>query len=403
MKRLWIVTELFYPEETSTAYILTKIANKLAENVEVHVICGPSSYQDSKSIEPKSIGKINPSVQIHRVSETKLDKNKLIMRILRFILLSCKLSRMLWKNLKSEDQVFIVTNPAPLLVLVSLIKKIKGNYLYILVHDVFPENTIPAKIISSEKSLFYRMLRSVFNKAYRSADKLIVLGRDMKDVMQQKLGDNPHNTQITIIENWAECDSIHAGFLKSDDCADLIDIQYAGNLGRVQGLMSLLEIIKNAKNEGLRFSFWGNGAVKKDMENYVELHDLKNIQFGGSYKRREQNSILNNCDLAIITLAEGMRGLGVPSKTYNILATGKPILFIGDLTSEVALLLKEHDVGYCFASNDKKGLLNFFQAISYNYRVEFEEKGRRARNLAEKLYSEHIILKKYSDLILSDK
>ena len=401
MKRLWIVTELFYPEETSTAYILTKIANKLAENVEVHVICGPSSYQDSQATGTKAIGEINPSVQIHRVSETKLDKNKIITRILRFILLSWKLSRMLWKNLKSEDQIFIVTNPAPLLLLVSLIKKLKGNYLYILVHDVFPENTIPAKIISSEKSLFYRMLRSIFNKAYRLADNLIVLGRDMKDVMQQKLGDNPHNTQITIIENWAECDSIHAEFLKSNDCAGFIDIQYAGNLGRVQGLMSLLEIIKNAKNKELRFSFWGNGAVKKDMEDYVELHDLKNIKFGGSYKRNEQNRILNDCDLAIITLAEGMRGLGVPSKTYNILAAGKPILFIGDLASEVALLINEYDIGYCFEPTDKEGLLIFFTSIHTTKRDEFILKGRKARQLAESLYSENVILNKYCDLVRS--
>ena len=44
MKKLWIVTELFYPEETSTAFILTKIANALSDKFDVNVICGPESY-----------------------------------------------------------------------------------------------------------------------------------------------------------------------------------------------------------------------------------------------------------------------------------------------------------------------------------------------------------------------
>ena len=34
----WIVSELFYPEEVSTGYVMTKIAEKLNETEEVGVI-----------------------------------------------------------------------------------------------------------------------------------------------------------------------------------------------------------------------------------------------------------------------------------------------------------------------------------------------------------------------------
>lgn len=403
MRRLWIVTELFYPEETSTAFILTKIANRLSKNLDVHVICAPSPSLKNHVMSVDESDKINPLIKIHRVSATKLNKNKLCTRILRFLLLSWKLSWMLWKNLRSDDKIFIVTNPAPLMLLVALIKKIKGNYLYILVHDVFPENTIPAKILSSNKSLFYKSLCFLFNQAYRLSDTLIVLGRDMKEVMQKKLGNNSRNTQISIIENWAEIDKVDAYFGKkeSEISQYKVEIQYAGNLGRVQGLLPLLELIKEACNKDLHFSFWGDGAIKEEMEQYVQTHNLLNVNFCGSYKRNEQNRILNECDLAIITLAEGMRGLGVPSKTYNILAAGKPILFIGDLTSEVALLIKEHQIGYCFAPTDKDNLLNFFRTINSKKLDEFIRKGRKARSLAETQYTESLILDKYCALIQS--
>ena len=49
-QRLWIISELFYPDETSTGYILTDMANKLVEKYDVHVICGPEIYDKKKSI-----------------------------------------------------------------------------------------------------------------------------------------------------------------------------------------------------------------------------------------------------------------------------------------------------------------------------------------------------------------
>ena len=65
-----------------------------------------------------------------------------------------------------------------------MLKKLK---LYILVHDVFPENTIPTGIIKSESSFLYKLISSIFNRAYSNTDNLIVLGRDMKEVVENKI------------------------------------------------------------------------------------------------------------------------------------------------------------------------------------------------------------------------
>ena len=294
MGRLIIVTELFYPEETSTAYILTKIANKISEKKEVLVICGPELYGSKKNKNANSLG-LNDSVTIKRVTGIKLDKNRLLLRLIRFIIVSLRLSVATCKNMRKGDTIFVVTNPAPLLLLISLIKTSK-NPFFILVHDVFPENLIPAHLLSSSQSLLYRIAKFFFDKAYRKADTLIVLGRDMEKVLKEKLGRNKNNTQIRIIENWADIDHIKIGqknyhsFLQNPK----IDIQYAGNIGRVQGLMSLLKIIKDIDNSDLRFSFWGEGAVKEKMKKFVYDHQMENVIFEGGYKREQQNDILNN-------------------------------------------------------------------------------------------------------------
>lgn len=388
-KRIIIISELFYPEENSTAYILTKIANKLAEKYQVIVICGPEFYQKSNNIKG---GYINPEIIINRISLPGLNKDKLLSRSLRMILITVKLFCTLCRIRKKNDILFSVTNPAPLLLLLALLKRFVSNPYCLLVHDIFPENTIPAKILKPS-DWSYRVLKKIFDAAYRQASVLVVLGRDMKMLMKKKLKSYPHHTEIEIIENWAEVDLVYPNITKSEQLE--INLQYAGNLGRVQGLMSLLEIIKSVQNPYLKFSFWGKGAMKKKMETFVASNQLNNVSFYDSFKRNEQNDVLAQCDLAIVTLASGMCGLGVPSKTYNIMAAGKPILFLGDSDSEVSLMIEESNIGYSFSMDNKEDILNFFNNLTLEKQKELQVKGHQARVLAEKKFSENVILEKY--------
>lgn len=155
-------------------------------------------------------------------------------------------------------------------------------------------------------------------------------------------------------------------------------------------------MFKQSKNKNLYLDIWGDGALKDKLIKYVEEIGLTNkINFFGNYSREEQNKILNYTDIALVTLSKGMYGLGVPSKTYNILAAGKPILFIGDLKSEIALLIQEESIGYCFSTEDKKGVIEFLNNLTINSLNQLEEMGKKARIIAERKYSEDIILSKF--------
>lgn len=397
MKKLWIVTELFYPEETSTAFILTKIANALSDKFDVNVICGPESYgRAALEDNPSTKLSLDGSIKIHRVSNCNLNKDKIFTRLLRFLIIGFKLSFSLWKNAKKQDRVFIVTNPAPLLISVALIKRIKKFPLYILVHDVFPENTIPAGVISSDKTFGYKLLRKCFNWAYKSADCLIVLGRDMRQIMKSKLGKNQNNTKIEIIENWAENDIAQ---LNPMNKSKNIVIQYAGNIGRVQGLKSFIQQYAEAMNPIVSLELWGDGAMRKELEEYAKENDVQNIFWGGKYSRSQQNEIFGRCDISLVTLSDGMFGLGVPSKSYNIMAASKPILFIGDLESEIAQTVKENNIGFCFAPNDCNGIIAFLKNLEKISKKKLSEMGQRASSLSKTKYSESEILNKFKNIV----
>ena len=396
-KNLWIVSEVFYPDETATSYILTKVAEQFAEAFDVHVICGPLDADCRKSNQL-----LDPQIHIHRCNYFAWNKNNLFTRVFRFFCISFVLIFSSFKQIKQGEDVLIVTNPAPMLLLFPLLKRWKKYRLTILVHDVFPENAIAAGIIKNKNSLFYNILKHCFDKAYARADRLIVIGRDMKEVMFEKIAKYRKNTipNIEIIENWADIKHIKPSSFDRNaflglDCSNKIILQYAGNLGRVQGLMDFLQCFYESRNPNLHLCIWGEGAIEKELRQYVKEHNIPNISFHGVYAREMQQKILNSCDLAIVTLANGMYGLGVPSKSYNIMAAGKPILYIGNPASEIAQTIHEKKLGISFP-NEEKQLMTFLTRLTLNDLPYLRELGRNARISAETDYAQSVILQKFS-------
>ena len=73
-KTLYIISELFPPDETSTSYILGEIANACAREYEVHVICGPEVYDTRKALDTEHPFRLAPSVRVLRAQGLGIDK-----------------------------------------------------------------------------------------------------------------------------------------------------------------------------------------------------------------------------------------------------------------------------------------------------------------------------------------
>lgn len=366
-KILWIVTELFPPDETSTSYILGQIANAMTKKYQVKIICGPEIYDKRKKLDENNHFSLDKSIEVFRANGADLDKNTTKGKALSFLLMSKRMISLVKQHVRKDDKVLLVTNPAPLVVLMGRLKKKVGFELNILVHDVFPENTKPAGL----KLPLYGMIKHIFDNAYSHADQLIALGRDMKDVLEKKVLNSSENIpKITIIENWADINGIKPQPMPQGK----IVLEYAGNIGRVQGLDKVIEQLP----ESVDFHIYGTGS----MEDTLKKMNHPRVFFHGPYFRSQQNEVLAACHIALVTLQEGMYGLGVPSKTYNILASGRPVLFFGPQNSEIDLLVRERQIGYCGWPEkwDKNELMKM---------------GERARELAIKEYSEATILNKF--------
>jgi len=63
-------------------------------------------------------------------------------------------------------------------------------------------------------------------------------------------------------------------------------------------------------------------------------------------ERADLSMHLAACDLAVIAFLPGMAGVSVPSRLYNVLASGRPVLAAAEAGSELSMVIHEEQVGW---------------------------------------------------------
>lgn len=387
-KEIWLVSELFYPETISTGYIMTEIAKYLSNDFKVNIISGPE-YYEAKGIE-KEYDKLE-NIHINRINFKGYNKNKFISRLIGHLTVTLQMFSLMKRLIPKGGEVLLVTNPVFLVPLVSLIVKKRNWNVKLFIHDVFPDNLVISGFLKSKNSLVYKLFSKIFNSAYKKMNTIVVCGRDMKEVFIKK---TCAIEKIVVIENWADIENINF-----KETANLeTNFLFAGNLGRLQGLETLMNVIKAIGNSNCRFTFIGSGAMEKYIKNYVEINALTNVQILDWINREEQDVFLSQASIGLISLKSGMYGLGVPSKLYNLLAAGKPIFYIGDSDSEIHLVIKENNIGWFAESNNEEMIKNTILEIIRYDSLKIKDYSNNSRKLAENVYSKKIILNKINEL-----
>ena len=112
MKKIWIVSEVFYPETVATAYIMTEIAKYLALEYNVNVISGPAFYNLDNQNNDEDINL--EGVNIIRTSNKGYNKNLIISRVIGSFMVSYKMLVLSRKEIPNNSEILLVTNPAVL-------------------------------------------------------------------------------------------------------------------------------------------------------------------------------------------------------------------------------------------------------------------------------------------------
>jgi glycosyltransferase involved in cell wall biosynthesis len=265
----------------------------------------------------------------------------------------------------------------------------------LVVHDVYPD-IVAACGMTSREALSYKVLQKINRLVLRRAESIFSIGRDMREHLAHARGTGSSDG-IEIITLWADCQEIYPTPRESNPLllelglTNKFVVLYAGNMGHPQDVGTLAAAVERLESDDrIHFVFIGSGPKKIILDQLV-ARGLKNITVLPPRPRSAQNEFLNACDVGIISLVPGMLGLAVPSRTYNLMAAGKPILALVSDSSEVARVVREEGIGWVVELGAVEKVVQAIQAARDSGELLLEM-GARARQAAEAKYSPQTIL-----------
>ena len=399
MSRVFVISELYYPEQNATGFFLTGIAEALiSDESSASVLCAQPSYNQRGIKAPW--GEEHHGVNIRRCWSTTCDPKKTFGRLLNFATTSLSIGWRAVFSIKRGDKVLVVTNPPLLPFLIRMCCWLKGAKFILLVHDVYPDVFVPLGLMSQSHPL-YRMISWVNGKLYASSHAVITLGRDMARLVQKK---SKGKANVLVIPNWGDVDVIvptakaENVLLQELNLADKFVVHYSGNHGRTHDLPSLIEAAELLKEESdIHFLFIGEGSGKAEAVGRAEALGLSNVTFRTFVDRSELNTSLNASDVSVVAFKTGMAGISVPSRLYNLMAAGKPILAVVDDASEVADVIREAELGVTAPPESPMLLAEQILALK-NDPKRRSQMAKNSRSEAVAKYSYEAIKQQYRDL-----
>ncbi len=171
---------------------------------------------------------------------------------------------------------------------------------------------------------------------------------------------------------------------------------YAGNIGMSQSLeLMLAAATALAHDPEIAFVINGGGAARPGLE--VAARGLPNVQFVDLQPRSRLPEVLAAADIHVVPLKRGLGRSSVPSKTYSILAAGRPVLASVDRDTEVERIVERSGAGVAVPPDDPEA---FTKALSRLVAApdELAQMGASGRRFVEGWASPGAVAAQYEDL-----
>ena len=153
-----------------------------------------------------------------------------------------------------------------------------------------------------------------------------------------------------------------------------IVITYIGNVGLAQNLITFINVIKEYNK--FEFRIVGNGNDYDNISNFITTNKIDNVDLIGRVKENEVIKYYLNTDILYAKL-EPKYYTAIPSKLYEYLSTGKPIIYSGK-GAAVEFLKKFENI---FIIDDNKININNF--LNSSFQLNISEKNNRNIEIIE--------------------
>ena len=332
-----VVSQHYPPDPSTTAAIMATITEHLAAEVPVLVLSGTA-------------GSANDSTQpaIVEIKNRMPAKAALLKRAAAEACFTVRVFVALLKRLQRGDVAVTVTAPFMLPYAVAAAARLKRTRSVLIMHDLYPDVLVMAGLLKPE-SVSAKAMRGANALMFRALDAVVIIGRDTEALLLRYGGITPD--KIRFIPNWATL-APAVRPLQPDNPwrrphAARFVVGLSGNLGFTHDPLIVFEaarLLRDDPDIHFLLSGWGIGFERlKQMQSEANLANVTLVDRVGD---EELEAFLAAANVWLIPYRKNVAGVSTPSRFYNLLAVGRPVILVSEPGAEAALTVTEHDVGW---------------------------------------------------------
>ena len=374
-----IHTDEYYPTAQACAYRMQVLADAFVkQNNEVTVIASSSNLGEDFSSERNEKILYAPTI--------KMVKKTTIMRLLNN--LSFAVSSV-FTSFKVGKVDFVITTSPPPLISISgwIIAKLKGAKLIYDVRDIWPDVAIEMGSFSNQ-SVYSKVFNFIADFMYKHADLITTVSPGKVQRIEAHLERIQSKQKVKLVANGFDegilNNTIDEFLAKKYQLNEKFTCVYIGNIGLAQGLGCLLDVAEKTKHKDVQFLIFGKGAERENLEKDAKDRSLKNIHFCGILPHEKVFTILSKAKVSFIPLKSSNMKDSVPTKIYEALGIGCPVLLVAE--GDSCAIVNESLLGKCVSPDNLSVLPKAFDDMIENYAVYD----------AHKLNAKKLMLEKYS-------
>ena len=388
-RRILLLTQWFDPEPAFKGLLFAKELVK--RGFEVEVLTGFPNYPG---------GKLYPGYRVRFLMRENIDA----VRVTRVPLYPSH-DRSAWRRVinylsfaasatiygcffaRRFDVIYAYHPPLTVGIAASLIGFLRRRPMVYDVQDLWPDTLSATGMITNARVL--RVVDRFCRWVYSRASHIAVLSPGFKARLIAK---GVPSEKVSVIYNWADEGSLRSASVAIDESSraregDELVILFAGNMGRAQGLESVLDAAMILQRDAtlVRFHFIGGGLEVARLKARATEMGLRNVEFFDPVPMSEIGRIIARSDVLLVHLRpDPLFEITIPSKTQAYLCAGKPILMA--VRGDAANLVLEADAGVLAEPGDPESIAHAVHrlvALPAPRRREVGENGSR-------FYREHL-------------
>jgi len=295
----------------------------------------------------------------------------------------------------NNQEILIATSP-PFLVGVSgyIISKFKNIPFIFEVRDLWPESAI--QLGELKNKFVIKFLQKIELYLYHSAKLIVPVAESTINVLLKK---GIEEKKIAVIKNGVDLETIPRQISNKSVNTNKIVVTYIGTIGLSHALDKVVESAELLKNEdSILFEIIGEGAEKENLNNLIGKLGLNNIKLINKIEREQLTEYYSKADILLVTLRKlDIFRKVIPSKIFEIMAFGKPVLISVD--GEARFIVEKARAGLFVQPENPEDLRDKILYLK-NHPDLLKEFGKNGRIFVEENFDRSKLAQKY-ELLLS--